>query len=205
MTQIAIRRSPQSVPMSLDIGSALRLGDGELLELCRKNPELRIERTAEGDLIVMTPAGGESSRRNALLVAGLVNWAVQDGTGEVYDSSGGFVLPNGAMRAPDAAWVLRGRLAELSRDQREGFLPLCPDFVVELRSPSDSLADLQAKMEEYLGNGARLGWLIDPTEKRVVVYRPDREPEVLERPLELSAAPELPGFVLDLRPILMND
>ncbi len=190
------------MPVSLDIGSALRLGDDELLELCRKNPDLRIERTAEGNLIVSPPAGGEASRRNARLVASLVNWADQDGTGEVYDSSGGFVLSNGAMRAPDAAWVVRSRLAELSPEQREGFLPLCPDFVVELRSPSDGLGDLQAKMEEYLANGARLGWLVDPTENRVVIYRPDRDPEVLEGPLELAGSPELPRFVLDLRRIL---
>jgi Uma2 family endonuclease len=106
------------------------------------------------------------------------------------------------MRAPDAAWVQRSRLAELSAEQREGFLPLCPDFVAELRSPSDVLRDLQAKMQEYVDNGARLGWLIDPTENRVVVYRPDREPQVLEEPLDVAASPELPGFVLDLRPIL---
>jgi Uma2 family endonuclease len=198
MTQIAIRSSPAPVPLRLEMGSALRLSDAELLELCRRNPELRIERTAEGDLIVMSPAGGESARRNARLVAALVNWADEDSTGVVYDSSGGFILPNGAMRSPDAAWVPKSRLSGLSEEQREGFLPLCPDFVIELRSPSDALGDLRAKMEAYVAGGAGLGWLIDPAERRVYVYRAGAEVEVLEDHRRLSASPELPGFVLDL-------
>jgi len=180
------------------MGSALRLSDAELLELCRRNPELRIERTAEGDLIVMSPAGGESARRNARLVAALVNWADEDSTGLVYDSSGGFILPNGAMRSPDAAWVRKARLSGLSEEQREGFLPLCPDFVIELWSPSDALGDLRAKMESYVAGGAQLGWLIDPGERRVYVYRPGAEVEVLENHRKLAASPDLPGFVLDL-------
>lgn len=183
------------------MGSALRLSDAELLELCRRNPELRIERTTEGDLIVMSPVGGESSRRNARLIAALVSWADSDQTGEVYDSSGGFILPDGAMRAPDAAWVRKSRLAALSAVEREGFLPLCPDFVIELRSPSDALDDLRAKMEAYLANGARLGWLLDPQQRRAYVYRAGEEVELLENPRVLSGAPELPGFVLDLEPI----
>jgi Uma2 family endonuclease len=198
MTQIAIRSSPAPVPLRLEMGSALRLSDAELLELCRRNPELRIERTAEGDLIVMSPVGGESARRNARLVAALVNWADEDSTGVVYDSSGGFILPNGAMRSPDAAWVPKSRLSGLSEEQREGFLPLCPDFVIELRSPSDTLGDLRAKMEAYVAGGAGLGWLIDPAERRVYVYRAGAEVEVLEDHRRLSASPELPGFVLDL-------
>lgn len=201
MTQIAIRSSPAQVPLKLDMGSALRLSDSELLELCRRNPELQIERTAEGDLIAMSPAGGETSRRNARLVAALVNWADEDSSGVVYDSSGGFLLPSGAMRAPDAAWVEKTRLVELSAAEREGFLPLCPDFVVELKSPSDSLDDLKAKMDAYLASGARLGWLIDPWERRVHVYRPGEEVEVLDNPRQISGAPELPGLVLDLGPI----
>lgn len=199
MTQIAIRRSLMPVPVSLEMGTALRLSDTELLALCRRNPELRIERTAEEDLIVMTPVGGESSRRNARLVAALVNWADQDSTGVVYDSSGGFLLPNGAMRAPDAAWIPKSRLAGLSVEQQAGFLPLCPDFVIELKSPSDALGDLRAKMEEYRTNGTRLGWLIDPDERKVYVYRPGEDVEVLESPREISGGSELPGFVLDLR------
>lgn len=187
--------------MNLEMGSELRWSDDALLELCRRNPELRIERTARGDLVVMTPAGGASSRRNARVVAALVDWADEDGTGAVYDSSGGFLLANGAMRAPDAAWVPESRLAGLTIEQREGFLPLCPDFVVEVRSPSDSLPELRAKMAEYLTNGARLGWLLDPLERRVSVYRPGQGVEILDQPAQVSGSPELPGLVLDLQPI----
>ena len=135
------------------------------------------------------------------IIAALVSWADSDQTGEVYDSSGGFILPDGAMRAPDAAWVRKSRLAALSAVEREGFLPLCPDFVIELRSPSDALDDLRAKMEAYLANGARLGWLLDPQQRRAYVYRAGEEVELLENPRVLSGAPELPGFVLDLEPI----
>lgn len=186
------------VTLSLRLSPELRLDDDDLLELCARNPELRIERTAEGDLIVMTPAGGASSRRNVRIVAALETWAQRGGTLVVFDSSGGFLLPNGAMRAPDASCVLRSRLANLSAQAKERFLPLCPDVVVEVRSPSDRLADLMAKMEEYRDNGARLGWLIDPQERCVHVYRPGRPVDVLEHPTELSGDPELASFVLGL-------
>lgn len=199
MTQIAIARSP--VDLSLELGSALQLSDDELFELCVQNPELRIERTAEGDLTVMTPAGGASSHRNFEVAGALREWARRDDTGVGFDSSAGFLLPNGAMRAPDAAWVLRSRLEPLSSEAKERFIPLTPDFVVELRSPSDRLADLERKLEEYRNQGARLGWLIDPQERRVHVYRPGRPPEVLDDPAEVSGDPELPGFLLDLEPI----
>ena len=198
MTHIAISSSP--VPLTLQMGS-LQLSDDELFELCARNPELRIERTSKGDLIVMTPAGGASGHRNAEIVGALRNWAVSDGSGVVFDSSTGFLLPNGAMRAPDAAWVVRSRLASLSPEVKERFLPLCPDFAVELRSPSDRLADLLAKMQEYRDNGALLCWLLDPQERRVHVYRPGTEPEVLAQAIEVSGDPELPGFRLDLEPI----
>lgn len=199
MTQIAIRSGPH--PVSVQLGPRLRLDEEELFDLCRRNSELQIERTETGDLIVLTPAGGESSYKNARIVASLSIWAERNGGGVVFDSSGGFVLPNGAMRSPDAAWVARPRLAGLSAEQKRRFLPLCPDFVVELRSPADPLTDLLAKMEEYRDNGARLGWLIDPEELRVHVYRPGRAVETLVEPVEVSASPELPGFVLDLAPI----
>lgn len=199
MAQIAIPSSP--VPLSLQVSDSLRLSDEELFELCVRNPELRIERTAEGDLLVMTPAGGATDYRNTEIVAALLMWAKHDGTGVAFGPSAGFLLPNGAMRSPDAAWVPRSRLAPLSDEAREKFLPLCPDFVVELRSPSDRLADLQAKMEEYRDNGARLGWLIDPQERRIHVYRPPHPVEDLENPSRIAGDPELPGFVLDLTPI----
>ncbi len=199
MTQIAIRDA--SIPLSVELGSALRLSDDELFELCGRNPELRIERTSEGDLIVMTPAGGESSHRNLEVVVALGAWAKQDGTGIAFDASAGFLLPNGAMRSPDAAWVQRPRWQALEPEQRRRFVPLAPDFVLELRSPSDRLPDLRAKMEEYRSCGVRLGWLIDPEERRVHVYRPALPPEVLEAPTRVTGDPELPGFVLDLEPI----
>jgi len=198
MGEIAIRGA--EVPFDVRLGETFRWGDEELFDLCSRNPELRIERTAEGKLIVMTPAGWESSHRNLEIALALGAWAKRDGTGVASDSSG-FLLPNGAMRSPDAAWVVRSRLAEIPPEAKRRFLPLCPDFVVELRSPSDSLDELQAKMEEYRVNGARLGWLIDPEERRVYVYRPERPVEALDRPGEVSGDPELPGFVLDLAAI----
>jgi len=201
MTQIAI---PQLDPLSLELGSALQLDDDELFELCVRNPELRIERTSEGDLIVMTPAGWERGARNVRLLAQLFRWAERDGRGIVSDSSGGFRLPNGAMRAPDAAWVLASRLSELSAEQKRKFPPLCPDFVIELRSPSDSLPALQRKMEEYRSQGAALGWLIDPEERRVHVYRTDGPPIVLEDPEAVDGSPEMPGLVLPLAEIFSS-
>ena len=199
MTQIALPSSP--VPLNLEMGSSLQLDDDELFELCARNPELWIERTAEGDLIVMTPAGGASSHRNVRITTALSLWADRVGGWVVFDSSIGFLLPNRAMRGPDAACVLRSRIEALPPDVKDKFLPLCPDFVVELRSPSDRLPALMAKMEEYRDNGVRLGWLIDPLERCVHVYRPSREVEVLQNPTQISGDPELPGFVLDLAPI----
>jgi Uma2 family endonuclease len=195
LPQIEIR------PVTLCLKPVINLTDDQLYELCQINPELRIERAAEGELLIMPPAGWETSDQNSEINMQLRLWAKRDGTGEVSESSGGFILPNGAMRSPDAAWVRRSRLAALTRAQRAGFLPLCPDFVIELRSPSDSLRALQAKMEEYIENGARLGWLLDPKERRVYIYRPQRRVERLENPPSLSGDPELPGFVLDIRKI----
>jgi Uma2 family endonuclease len=199
MTHIAIRH--RELPVDLDLGTSLGLGDEALFELCRRNRELRIERSSEGDLEVMTSTGGLSSHRNAEILFALIQWAHRDGRGLVFDSSGGFLLPNGAMRSPDAAWVLRSRLEDLSPEIKQRFLPLAPDFVIELRSPSDPLEKLQAKMEEYVAQGVRLGWLIDPDERRVHVVRPSEAPEMLDNPERLSGEPVLPGFELDLRPV----
>ena len=156
----------------------------------------------------MSPAGGDSSALNAEITIQLGTWAKRDGTGRTFDSSGGFVLPDGAVRSPDAAWVSRARLASLTAEQRMKFLPLCPDFVIELRSPTDSLPVLQDKMREYVENGARLGWLVDPPGGQVFVYRPDAPAERLAEPDSVSADPVLRGFRLEmdeLRSILHPD
>jgi Uma2 family endonuclease len=180
---------------------AIRITADQLLELSSLNRDLRLELTAEGDLIVMPPTGWETSDSNAEITTQLRLWAKRDGTGRASDSSGGFVLPNGAIRSPDAAWVANSRLSVLSAEQRKKYLPLCPDFATELRSPSDSLRATQEKMEEYIDNGARLGWLIDPERKRVYVYRPGAPVEELASPEKVSGEGVLPGFELDLREI----
>lgn len=188
-------------PVVLHTRPALEMDAEQLFEFCQLNRDWRIERTAEGDLEIMPPTGGETSNRNAELTLQVGIWTRRDGTGAAFDSNGGFVLPNGAMRSPDASWVRRERLAELTADQKQRFLPLCPDFVVELRSPSDPLTPLEAKMREYLENGARLGWLLDPLERKVHVYRPDGDVQTIENPQNVSGDPVLRGFVLNLQPI----
>ena len=185
-------------PLVLRARPALHFSDDEFFEFCRQNRDLRIEQTAAGEWIIMPPTGFETGSRNQEVSRQLGNWARQDDTGVSVDSSTGYVLPSGAKRSPDASWVLRSRLAGLTAEQKRKFLPLCPDFVVELRSPSDSLADTQEKMAEYRDNGARLGWLIDAAERRVHVYRPSVEPDILDAPASVSADPELPGFTLDM-------
>lgn len=189
---------PVSPLLRLRLAPSLRLDDDQLLALCEQNRQLHIERSSEGVLEMMSPAGGKTADRNAELGMQLRMWARRDGRGRAFDSSGGFVLPNGAMRSPDAAWVELSRLRRLSPEEQEKFLPLCPDFVVELRSPSDALGTLQSKMDEYMANGCGLGWLVDPTEGRVHVYRPGVPPEILDGPDAVSAAPELDGFRLEL-------
>jgi Uma2 family endonuclease len=179
----------------------LELSPEQLLEISGLNDDLRLELTAEGELIVMTPAGGESGRRNMKLAVRLGIWTERDGTGVAFDSSTGFVLPNGAVRSPDASWVENSRLEALSAEEREKFLPLCPDFVIELRSPSDRLEVLQEKMVEYLDNGARLGWLIDARQKRVYVYRPGAPVRRLDDPEKVSGEGVLPGFELEMREV----
>ena len=188
-------------PVILRLSPVINLTGDQFFEFCQINRDLRIERTAEGEIEIMPPTGGTTSERNSETGMQLRLWAKRDGTGAVFDSSGGFNLPNGATRSPDAAWVLRSRLAALTSAQREKFIPLCPDFVIEIRSPSDSFTALQAKMQEYIDNGARLGWLIDPLQRRVYIYRPQSLPEILDNPAMLSGDPVLPGFTLDLSEI----
>ena len=178
---------------------ATRVSDDEFAELCRLNPELQFERTSEGELVIMSPTGGKTGRRNARLIVAFGLWAERDGTGQSFDSSTLFSLPNGARRSPDLSWVRNERWNALSAEQQEEFPPLCPDFVVELGSKSDSVKTLNQKMEEYLDNGAQLGWLIDPSHRTVHIYRPGAVPEVLDNPKQVSGEPFLQGFVLDVQ------
>ncbi len=196
-TQLSIEKAP----LILYLPSVIDLTEDQFFEFCQINRDLRIERTAKGELIIMPPTGWETGRRNSDLTTALNLWAKQEGSGVASDSSTGFILPNGATRSPDAAWVKRSRLAALTPEQRKKFLPLCPDFVIELRSASDSVSDLQDKMQEYIDNGAQLGWLIDPQRKQVYVYRPHSPVECLENPSTLSGEPVLPGLVLELKDI----
>ncbi|AFY72098.1 protein of unknown function DUF820 (plasmid) [Thalassoporum mexicanum PCC 7367] len=187
---------------TLNLGSVIELSDEQFYLLCRRNPDLRFERSANGDLIIMSPTGGETSKSNSELNADLVFWNRKIKLGYVFDSNGGFVLPNGAIRSPDLSWVRKERWDALNMEQREKFPPICPDFVVELMSPTDVLKVVQAKMVEYIENGARLGWLINPEKKQVEVYQPDQdaqpEKELLESPKTLSGRDVLPGFELNL-------
>lgn len=188
----------ETQPLVLHLSPVIEMTDDQFYEFCGINRDLRIERTAAGDLLIMPPAGGTTGDRNAEITLQLRLWAKKEGQGVAFDSSSGFRLPNDAVRSPDAAWVRRSRLARLSKEEKEKFLPLCPDFVIELRSPSDEIAHLQAKMDEYLANGACLGWLIDPQARRVFVYRPDAPPTELANPAQLSGDPLLAGFVLEM-------
>ena len=185
-------------PSAVRLRTLRPVSDDELLELSMRNPELRLERTAGGELIIMPPSGAESGRRCLGAASQLAAWAGRDGSGLAFDSSAGFRLPDGSVRAADAAWVRKDRWEALTREEREKYAPLCPDFVLELRSPSDRLADLEGKLAEWIANGARLGWLIEPFERQVQVYQPGASVARLDAPERLSADPVLPGFVLDL-------
>jgi Uma2 family endonuclease len=188
-------------PLVVHLQPVLNLTDDQLYEFSQINRDLRIERNAQGELIIMPPAGGETSQRNAEITMQLRQWAKANGEGATFDSSGGFRLANGAVRSPDAAWVRHSRLTGLKAEERAKFLPLCPEFVIELRSPTDSLDVLREKMQEYVENGTQLAWLIDPEQKRVYVYRPGEPTEELDQPEKISGQPLLSGFELDLREI----
>ena len=186
---------------SLDVSSVC-LTDDQFSRLCSDNPELRIELTADRELIIMSPTGYETGWRNAKITQRLANWTEQDSTGICFDSSTLFTLPNGAKRSPDASWIQKVRCERLSSEERSTFATICPDFVAELRSPSDTLADLQEKMADYIRNGARLGWLLDPVEKRVHIYRPRQGPECLENPEYVTGEDVLSGFKFNFQEIL---
>jgi len=185
----------------LHFQSVAKMDDERFFGFCQDNRDVRIEQNAKGEIIIMPPTGSETGDRNAEITTQLRNWAKKDKKGKTYDSSTGFKLPNGAKRSPDASWILKERLENFSAKQLQRFLPLCPDFVLELSSPTDSLKDLQEKMDEYIENGARLGWLLNSKNKRILIYRPNEEIEVLKHPETISGAPVLEGFELDLREI----
>jgi Uma2 family endonuclease len=184
--------------LTVDFKSVIELTDEQFYQLCSSNPDVRFERNATGELIIMPPVGGESGNRNGRVNQQLFNWSDIDNTGIAFDSSTGFKLPNGAERSPDASWLKLSRWNALTSEQQTRFLPLSPDFVIELLSPSDSLKVTQKKMEEYQSNGVRLGWLINRKLRQVEIYRVGKEVEVLDNPSSLSGEDVLPGFVLNL-------
>lgn len=183
---------------------ALKLSDAEFEQIVRSNPEWNFEQTAAGELVIVPPTGGTSGRKNSSLTGQLNAWVEAHlSLGESFDSNTLFVLPNGAKRMPDASWVKRDRWEALTQQQQDGYVPLCPDFVVELRSPTDSLEELQAKMQEYIDNGTRLGWLINPQARQVEIYRQGQPVEILQSPITLSGEDVLPGFTLNLQRIFV--
>ena len=198
MTSSASPTIPVQInPILLRMPPTLDMNDEQFFKFCQINRELRIERTSEGEIIIMSPTGSETGGRNFNLIVQLGIWVKQNGTGKGFDSSAGFKLPNGAERSSDVSWVKLERWEALTKEQRRGFAPLCPDFVIELLSPSDRLDYLQDKMEEYLDNGIKLGWLIDPENHQVYIYRPDTEVEKLNNPATVKGDESiLPGFVL---------
>lgn len=179
----------------------LELTDEQFYQLCLANRDLRLERTEAGELIIMPPTGGETGNRNIEIAFQLQAWSRQNNLGIAFDSSTAFKLPNGAERSPDASWVQKDKWDSLSAEQKRKFPPLSPDFVIELRSETDSLQTLQDKMQEYMDNGARLSWLIDPKTQQVEIYRLKRKVEILQSPATLLGEDVLPGFVLNLKPI----
>jgi Uma2 family endonuclease len=186
---------------TLNLDAAIDLTDDQFYKLCRNNPDLKFERSAHGELIIMPPTGGETGRRNLKISQHLGVWTDRDGTGVAFDSSTCFRLPNGADRSPDASWIQQQRWDALTPQQRETFPPICPDFVIELMSPSDTLKTVQAKMQEYVDNGAKLGWLINRKDRQVEIHRPDQDIGVLQSPSSLSGETILPGFILNLESI----
>ena len=191
--------------MPIFIPPTLRCTEEQFRELVKFNPDLRWELTAQGEVIVMAPTGSETGNYNFELNTDLGTWNRQQKMGKAFDSSAGFRLPNGAIRSPDLAWIAQERWEQLSPEQRRQFAPICPDFVLELVSPADDLATVQAKMREYLENGCRLGWLVNPETRSVTIYRPNVAPEIVTFDVVLSGEDVLPGFTVDLRHIFGSD
>lgn len=183
----------------LQMPPELQMTDEQFFEFCQVNQELRIESNKFGELLIMPPTGSDSGNREARIIQQLMNWADEDSTGIAFSSSAGFTLSTGAKLAPDASWIKLERWNSLTEEQKQKFAPICPDFVVELRSPSDNLKPLQEKMEEYMKEpGLQLGWLIDRKNRRVYIYRPNQAVEILDNPETISGDPVLPGFILNL-------
>ncbi|MGA1284939.1 MAG: Uma2 family endonuclease, partial [Prochlorothrix sp.] len=181
---------------TIDLSPITRLSGSQFAQLCAANPDLKFERTPTGELVIMAPTGGETGRNNATLISRFVVWNEQVNLGYVFDSSTCFKLPGGGDRSPDVSWVEKSRWEALSQEEQRQFPPLCPDFVLELLSPSDNPKVLRSKMQEYLDSGARLGWLLNPRDRQAEIYRPDQGPEVVTAPDRLSGDPVLPGFSL---------
>ncbi|MFM7574736.1 MAG: Uma2 family endonuclease [Snowella sp.] len=187
--------------LNLNLPTNLKLSEDQFENLVWANRESKFELTATGELLIMSPTGGETGNRNFELYIDLGNWNRQKRLGKAFDSSTGFQLPNGAKRSPDLSWITLEKWNALTPDQRRKFLPICPDFVVELVSESDDLKEIEGKMQEYLDNGLSLGWLMIPKIRQVQIYRPQQAVEILESPLSLSGESILVDFVLDLTPI----
>lgn len=187
-----------TVMLNIPTTITLKISHEQFLDLALANRDLQLERNATGELIIMPPTGSYTGKINFDIAGQLWFWNRQTKLGEAFDSSTGFHLPNGSDRSPDAAWIKQEKWDTLSLEQKESFAPICPDFVLELRSKTDSLEKLQSKMREYIENGASLGWLIDQKNQRVEIYRPGKDVEILEHPTSLSGEDILPGFILDL-------
>lgn len=187
-------------PLEIDFGNLLKpMDDDDFFYFCQRHRDLRIEMDKFGEITIMSSTGSETGGINFDLIADFAIWARADGTGKGFDSSTGFILPNGAKRSPDLSWIKREKWLTVPADLRKKFAPICPDFVVEIRSESDSLKNLQAKMAEYIENGAALGWLIDMQDKKVYVYQQNAAVQELENPSEVSGEPLLLGFVLQMK------
>ncbi|MCG6134062.1 MAG: Uma2 family endonuclease [Nostoc sp. LLA-1] len=186
------------IPIVLQLPSAMSMTDEQFYEFCQLNRDFRIERSFTGELMITSLTDTETNQCNFEIIGQLGIWTKQDGTGIGFGSNGGFTLPNGAVRSPDAAWIKHTRWEAISPELRKKFAPICPEFVIELRSESDNLRILKDKMQEYIDNGTQLGWLIDRKQRQVFIYRPNTSVEVLDNPQTLNGESLLPGFVLDL-------
>jgi Uma2 family endonuclease len=191
----------ENIPLKLQMSPAIDMTDEQFFAFCQQNRDYRIERNATGEITIMPPTGSETGNRNFDLIVQLGIWTRQNGTGIGFDSSAGFTLPNGAMKSSDAAWIKLEKWHSLTPEQQQKFAPICPDFIIELRSPSDNLQPLKDKLQEYIDNGVSLGWLIDRKNRKVYIYRPNSEVECLDNPTTLSGESILPEFVLQLSTI----